>query len=83
MRDLDFDEVQPDKAGNWVNLTNNDFDTLIPLASKETKAAKTDEKEGDLQEIRSGSTARDEWVYDLIPIWREDGLLLTTITTPA
>lgn len=41
MRELDFDEVQPDKTGNWVNLTNNDFETLLPLASKETKAAKT------------------------------------------
>ena len=41
MRGLDFDEVQPDKTGNWVNLTNNDFETLLPLASKETKAAKT------------------------------------------
>jgi predicted helicase len=45
MRALDFDEVQPDKTHNWVNLTSNDFETLMPLASKETKAAKTAGKE--------------------------------------
>lgn len=65
MRGLDFDEVQPDKAGNWVNLTNNDFDTLLPLASKETKAAKTAAKERAIFKLFSSGvkTNRDEWVY--------------------
>ena len=35
MRALDFDEVSPDKNANWVNLTHNDFETLLPLASKD------------------------------------------------
>jgi predicted helicase len=66
MRALDFDEVQPDKAGNWVNLTNNDFDTLIPLANKETKAAKTAGKERAIFKLYSlgVSTNRDDWVTD-------------------
>ena len=66
MRNLDFDEVQPDKAGNWVNLTSNDFDTLLPLASKETKAAKTAGKERAIFKLYTlgASTNRDEWVYD-------------------
>ena len=34
MRVLPFDEVSPDKNANWVNLTNNDFETLLPLASR-------------------------------------------------
>ncbi len=65
MRDLDFDEVQPDKNGNWVNLTNNDFETLLPLASKETKAAKTAAKERAIFKLFTlgASTNRDEWVY--------------------
>lgn len=65
MRGLDFDEVQPDKAGNWVNLTNNDFDTLLPLVSKETKAAKTAGKERALFKLFTNgvNTARDEWVF--------------------
>lgn len=66
MRSLDFDEVQPDKAGNWVNLTSNDFDTLLPLASKETKAAKTAGKEKAIFKLFSQGvkTNRDEWVCD-------------------
>jgi len=66
MRGLDFDEVQPDKTGNWVNLTNNDFETLMPLASKETKAAKTAAKERAIFKLFSLGvvTNRDEWVYD-------------------
>ena len=66
MSGLDFDEVQPDKTHNWVNLANNDFDTLLPLASKETKAAKTAAKERAIFKLFSLgiSTNRDEWVTD-------------------
>ncbi|MBE2261162.1 MAG: N-6 DNA methylase [Burkholderiaceae bacterium] len=66
MRGLDFEEVQPDKTHNWVNLTSNDFETLMPLASKETKAAKTAGKERAIFKLFSlgTSTNRDEWVVD-------------------
>ncbi|BAN35254.1 superfamily II DNA/RNA helicase [Sulfuricella denitrificans skB26] len=66
MSSLSFDEVQPDKASNWVNLTNNDFDSLLPLASKETKAAKTVGKERAIFKLFSNgiNTARDSWVTD-------------------
>ena len=69
MRNLDFDEVQPDKASNWVNVTNNDFETLLPLASKATKAAKTAANERAIFKTFSlgVSTNRDEWVYDNDP----------------
>jgi predicted helicase len=65
MRGLPFDEVQPDKTGNWVNLTSNDFETLLPLASKETKAAKTNRDVNAIfRKFSLGVvTARDEWVY--------------------
>ncbi len=65
MRGIDFDEVQPDKTGNWVNLTNNDFETLMPLASKATKAAKTAAQERAIFKLFSLGvvTNRDEWVY--------------------
>jgi predicted helicase len=67
MRDLDFDEVQPDKGNNWIHLTSNDFDTLLPVASKETKAATTAAKERAIFKVHSLgiSTNRDEWLYDL------------------
>jgi predicted helicase len=63
---LRFDEVQPDRTSNWINLTNNDFESLIPLASKETKAAKTQGKERTIFKVFSlgTSTNRDEWVVD-------------------
>ncbi|HNV60489.1 MAG TPA: Eco57I restriction-modification methylase domain-containing protein, partial [Rhodoferax sp.] len=66
MSGMAFDEVQPDKAHNWVNLTSNDFETLIPLASKDTKAAKTAGKERAIFKLFSLGvvTNRDEWVYD-------------------
>lgn len=66
MSRLDFDEVQPDKTHNWVNLTNNDFETLLPLASKDTKAAKTAGKERAIFKLFSNgiNTARDGWVTD-------------------
>jgi len=66
-RSLSFDEVQPDKAHNWINLTNNDFDSLLPLASKDTKAAITAGKERAIFKLYSlgVNTNRDEWVYDL------------------
>jgi predicted helicase len=66
MRGLIFDEVQPDKTHNWVNLTSNDFETLMPLANKETKSATTPGKERAIFKIFSlgSSTNRDEWVID-------------------
>ncbi|TXT25912.1 MAG: superfamily II DNA/RNA helicase [Gallionellaceae bacterium] len=66
MSSLSFDEVQPDRAHNWVNLTSNDFDTLLPLASKETKAAKTAAKERAIFKLFSSGvlTGRDDWLYD-------------------
>jgi predicted helicase len=65
-RSLNFDEVQPDKAHNWINLSNNDFETLLPLANKGTKAAKTAAKERAIFKLYSlgVSTNRDDWVYD-------------------
>ena len=62
-----FDDIKPDQDGNWLNLTDNDFDTLLPLASKDTKAAKTAAKERAIFKLFSlgVATDRDEWVYDL------------------
>jgi len=66
MHGLDFDEVSPDKTHNWVNLTSNDFETLIPLASKDTKAAKTAAGERAIFKLLSQGvkTNRDDWVCE-------------------
>lgn len=63
---LPFEEVRPDAKLNWINQTSNDFFTLLPIASKEVKAAKTTRREKTIFRLFSlgVSTNRDEWVYD-------------------
>ena len=64
-----FQEIRPDPHHNWINLPQNDFDRLIPLASRETKAAKQTSQERAIFKLFSLGvvTARDEWVYDHDP----------------
>ncbi len=61
---ISFDKIQPDKNNNWINLTDNDFDTFLPLCSKEVKS---DNSKKALFKIYSTGvlSSRDEWVYDL------------------
>jgi predicted helicase len=37
---LKYDAIQPDAKNYWINISNNDFDTLTPSASRETKLSK-------------------------------------------
>jgi len=66
LRKIQFELIKPDVKYNWVNLTNNDFDSLLPLASKDTKAAKTAAKERAIFKSFSlgVSTNRDDWLCD-------------------
>lgn len=77
---LEFERVEPDKAANWINLTHNDWDDLIPLADKKTKAAKTKGQERAVFKLFSLGlvTARDEWVYDRQtgPLWAKASYLI-------
>ena len=60
---LDFRKLFPDKNHNWINIPENDFETLLPLASKDVKLGR--KKEALFQLYSLGVvTARDEWVYD-------------------
>ena len=62
--DYDFEIIRPDKSENWINIPDNDFDSLLPLCKKNVKFGKCEEA---LFELYSPGvvTARDEWVYDL------------------
>ena len=66
LADIAFDSIAPDAKGNWLNQSNSDFETLIPLANRETKRAKTTADEQAVFGLYSlgVSTNRDEWVYD-------------------
>jgi predicted helicase len=63
---VEFQHVVPDAKGNWINQADNDFDELLPLCSKETKASSSQNKERALFRMFSLGvvTARDEWVFD-------------------
>ena len=63
---LEFGEISPDPTGNWLNQSNSDFETLLPLANRETKLSKRAEDEQAVFGLYSLGviTARDEWVYD-------------------
>ena len=66
-KQIDFNRILPDKNHNWLNLADNDFDELLPLANKETKLAKLQKEERAVFKLFSlgVSTNRDEWVYDI------------------
>ncbi|MBB1127441.1 Eco57I restriction-modification methylase domain-containing protein, partial [Thiospirillum jenense] len=65
LRDMAVEELIPDDRNQWLDLTNNDFESLLPLASKETKSAKTAGNERAVFKLYSLGilTARDEWLY--------------------
>ncbi|APB33571.1 Putative helicase [Gloeomargarita lithophora Alchichica-D10] len=61
--EIPFQHITPDKKANWINLTDNDFDSLLPLIDKDVKAGKS--QEAVFQLFSAGiKTQRDEWVYD-------------------
>ncbi|GGZ30645.1 type ISP restriction/modification enzyme [Asticcacaulis endophyticus] len=63
---LTMERIEPDKKGNWLNLTDNDWDSLIPLADKITKTAKAKGQEKAIFKLFSSGlkTQRDDWVWD-------------------
>jgi len=63
---LQFDHIQPDVKNYWINIADNDFDTLIASASKETKLSKSESQERAVFKLYTLGvvTARDDWTYD-------------------
>lgn len=64
---LDFQSVEHNPKNNWINQTDNDFETFIPIANKETKATKTKANENAIFKLFcwGNSSNRDNWVYDI------------------
>lgn len=65
-RDLPFEHIQPDKHQNWINLAENQWDDLLPVASKDVKLSKGKIDEKAIFKLFSLGvvTNRDDWVYD-------------------
>ena len=61
---IKFENINPDGKGNWINLTDNDFDSFLSLVDKEVKAGKSEEAVFKVFS-RGLETGRDEWVYDI------------------
>lgn len=57
--------VKPDAKHNWINLSNSDFDSFIPMISERTKKARTPTTiDAIFHTYTNGiNTARDAWVY--------------------
>jgi predicted helicase len=64
-----FEEIRPDAKHNWINQAQNDFDSLIPVATKDMKAATKPGQVNSVFKLFSLGvvTNRDEWVYDETP----------------
>ena len=62
-QDIPFDHITPDQKSNWINLTDNDFNTFLPLIDKQVKAGKSQEAIFQLFS-RGIASQRDEWVYN-------------------
>lgn len=64
LQNIDFERIRPDKNNNWLNITDNDWEELLPLADKAVKQGKG--KKALFGTFSNGvNTARDSWVYDL------------------
>jgi predicted helicase len=62
IKDLSFETIIP-KQNNWLNLTDNDFDELMPLMDKAVKAKR--DGAAIFKVFSSGlKSQRDDWVYD-------------------
>jgi len=60
LREIAFGRITPDKKHNWINQSDNDWDSLLPLVDKDSKS---EEKVFYLSAL-GVLTNRDEWVYD-------------------
>ena len=63
---IEFENITPDSKHNWLNQSNSDFYSLIPLIDKETKLTKSDKMENSIFKLysRGITTGRDEWTFD-------------------
>jgi len=63
---IGFERIEPDKLNSWVGHSENEWDDLLPMASKETKTTTWPSRERSIFKMYSLGivTNRDEWAYD-------------------
>ncbi len=64
--EINFSRITPDERNNWLNIVENDYDSLIPLIDKRNKLSDRLLYNKILFRYYSNGcvTNRDEWVYD-------------------
>ena len=67
LEQIPFKHITPNKRHVWVNQAENEWDSLLPIASKKAKATRAKSAEQAMFKFYSTgtSTNRDEWVYDV------------------
>ena len=63
---FDFSQLTPDRQGNWLNQSNSDFESLLPLAQPKLSLRSSIPAVEPLFQLYSNGvvTNRDLWVYD-------------------
>jgi predicted helicase len=60
LRQIPFEIIRPDKKNNWINIADNDFESLMPMENSNNPQRQL------FSLISNGiNTARDEWVFSL------------------
>ncbi len=60
LSEIKFEHIHPDVRHNWLDITDNDWDILMPLIGRDMQTGKS---VFDLYS-RGNASQRDEWVYD-------------------
>ena len=65
--ELRFEEVRPDTKHNWLDVTDNNFETLLSLGSNEVRnSTAPSHQRAVFKSFALGiNTARDEWLYGI------------------
>jgi predicted helicase len=62
---ISFESIKPDAKGSWLEISDNDWETLIPVCDKAVKSKKIGPEKAIFKLFSLGVvTARDSWVYD-------------------
>lgn len=63
---LAVETIQPDRKNDWLDFSDNDWDSLLPLVDPSVSAARTTSQHKAVFRLMSNGlkSQRDEWVYD-------------------
>ena len=66
LANISFERIAPDAKHNWLNQSESNFESLFPVANRETKRSKRQAEENAFFRLYSNGikTNRDDWAYD-------------------